>query len=203
MKKSGASQGQSTSKLISKRVAELGDWRGATLSRMRKLINEADPDVVEEWKWMGQPSRSSFAKRSPISVASYAGRSQVLSSAYDGRHAPTVGSTHTPGHVLSATMICHANGSTVPGDPPLHHQCLRKLQRPFADLKVTVAMFSAGDDLGASVTKWTAGDVGTRDARGCIRGRWTGPLHARVGHEPVCPVVAQRRLTTSSIGHDT
>src|SRR3979409_909952 len=55
MKKSGASQGQSASELISKRIAELGDWRGGTLSRMRKLIKEADPDVVEEWKWMGTP----------------------------------------------------------------------------------------------------------------------------------------------------
>src|SRR4249919_51705 len=52
MKKSGASQGQSASKLISKRIAELGGWRGETLSRMRKLIKQADPDVVEEWKWM-------------------------------------------------------------------------------------------------------------------------------------------------------
>src|SRR5213082_2033623 len=51
MKKSGASQGQSASELISKRIAELGDWRGETLSRMRKLIKEADPEVVEEWKW--------------------------------------------------------------------------------------------------------------------------------------------------------
>jgi hypothetical protein len=55
MKKSGASQGQSASELISQRIAELGDWRGETLARMRKLIKEADPDVVEEWKWMGTP----------------------------------------------------------------------------------------------------------------------------------------------------
>jgi hypothetical protein len=57
MKKSGASasQGQSASELISKRIAELGDWRGETLARMRKLIKEAVPDVVEEWKWMGTP----------------------------------------------------------------------------------------------------------------------------------------------------
>src|ERR1035438_3344971 len=55
MKKSGASHGQSASELISKRIAELGDWRGETLSRMRKLIKEADPDVVEEWKWRGTP----------------------------------------------------------------------------------------------------------------------------------------------------
>src|SRR5438874_6813617 len=55
MKKSGASQGQAASELISNRIAELGDWRGKTLSRMRQLIKEADPDVVEEWKWMGTP----------------------------------------------------------------------------------------------------------------------------------------------------
>jgi hypothetical protein len=56
MKKSGASQGQSASDLISQRIAELGDWRGETLSRMRELIKEADPDAVEEWKWMGTPT---------------------------------------------------------------------------------------------------------------------------------------------------
>ena len=55
MKKSGASQSQPASELISDKIAELGDWRGKTLSRMRKLIKEADPDVVEEWKWMGTP----------------------------------------------------------------------------------------------------------------------------------------------------
>jgi hypothetical protein len=52
MKKSGASQDQPASDLISKRIAELGDWRGNTLSRMRTLIKKADPDVVEEWKWV-------------------------------------------------------------------------------------------------------------------------------------------------------
>jgi hypothetical protein len=55
MNRSGAGQGQSASELISKRIAELGDWRGETLGRMRQLIKEADPDVVEEWKWMGTP----------------------------------------------------------------------------------------------------------------------------------------------------
>ena len=55
MKKSGASQSQSASELISKRIAELGDWRGATLGRMRELIKEAVPGVTEEWKWMGTP----------------------------------------------------------------------------------------------------------------------------------------------------
>ncbi len=55
MKKSVASERQPASALISKRIAELGDWRGKTLSRMRTLIKGADPDVVEEWKWMGTP----------------------------------------------------------------------------------------------------------------------------------------------------
>jgi hypothetical protein len=55
MKKSGASQGQPASALISERIASLGDWRGKTLGRMRKLIQQADPEVVEEWKWMGTP----------------------------------------------------------------------------------------------------------------------------------------------------
>jgi len=55
MKKSGSTEGLSASELIDKRIAELGDWRGETLSRMRKLIQAADPDVVEEWKWRGTP----------------------------------------------------------------------------------------------------------------------------------------------------
>ena len=55
MKKSGGSEGQSASELISKKIADLGDWRGKTLARMRKLVKEADPEVVEEWKWMGTP----------------------------------------------------------------------------------------------------------------------------------------------------
>ena len=50
MKNPGAREG-SASERISKRIAELGDWRGETLGRMRKLIKEADPHVVEEWKW--------------------------------------------------------------------------------------------------------------------------------------------------------
>ena len=52
MKKPGENQGPSASELISNRIADLGDWRGKTLGRMRKLIKEAAPDVVEEWKWM-------------------------------------------------------------------------------------------------------------------------------------------------------
>ena len=55
MEKTDASQDQSASELISQKIAELGDWRGETLKRMRALIKEADPDVVEELKWMGVP----------------------------------------------------------------------------------------------------------------------------------------------------
>jgi hypothetical protein len=59
MKTSGAISGQPASQLISKRIAELGDWRGETLARMRKLIQQAVPGVVEEWKWRGVPVWSS------------------------------------------------------------------------------------------------------------------------------------------------
>jgi hypothetical protein len=55
MKKSATAGSESASALIDNRIAELGDWRGETLSRMRQLIRETDPDVVEEWKWMGTP----------------------------------------------------------------------------------------------------------------------------------------------------
>ena len=57
MKKSSddADPSPSASELISNKIAELGDWRGETLARIRKLIKEADPEVIEEWKWMGTP----------------------------------------------------------------------------------------------------------------------------------------------------
>jgi len=55
MNKVAASQGQRASELISGRIAALGDWRGATLAAIRRLIHEADPEVTEEWKWMGTP----------------------------------------------------------------------------------------------------------------------------------------------------
>ena len=55
MNKSDPSEGQPASELISKKIADLGDWRGKTLARMRKLIQEADPNVLEEVKWMGTP----------------------------------------------------------------------------------------------------------------------------------------------------
>src|SRR6188474_3046948 len=51
MKKRGAKTGGYPSKLIDARIRELGDWRGKTLRRLRALIKEADPEVVEEWKW--------------------------------------------------------------------------------------------------------------------------------------------------------
>src|SRR5919201_3499436 len=51
MTKSGSTESQSASELIEERIAGLGDWRAETLSRMRELIKDADPDVVEEWKW--------------------------------------------------------------------------------------------------------------------------------------------------------
>jgi hypothetical protein len=58
MKKSGSKEGaggDSPSQLIDARIAELGDWRGETLAKVRALIHEADPEVVEEWKWRGVP----------------------------------------------------------------------------------------------------------------------------------------------------
>jgi len=51
VKRSSESDGRPAKELISERIEELGDWRGETLGRMRKLIREADPEVVEEWKW--------------------------------------------------------------------------------------------------------------------------------------------------------
>jgi hypothetical protein len=54
-RESEATMGESPSQLIDARIAELGDWRGATLSRVRALIQQAEPDVVEEWKWRGVP----------------------------------------------------------------------------------------------------------------------------------------------------
>ena len=55
MKDSGVGKGESPSRLIDARIAELGDWRGTTLSRVRALVKQAVPDVVEEWKWRGVP----------------------------------------------------------------------------------------------------------------------------------------------------
>ena len=55
MTKSGSQESKSPSQLIDARIKELGDWRGKMLSRLRTLVKEADPEVVEEWKWRGVP----------------------------------------------------------------------------------------------------------------------------------------------------
>jgi hypothetical protein len=55
MKKSGSEKSESPSQLIDARIEELGDWRGETLSRIRSVVKEADPEVVEDWKWRGVP----------------------------------------------------------------------------------------------------------------------------------------------------
>src|SRR6266513_4165061 len=55
MKKSATTKGESPSRLIDARIKELDDWRGKTLSHVRALIKQADPEVVEEWKWRGVP----------------------------------------------------------------------------------------------------------------------------------------------------
>ncbi|QUD87057.1 DUF1801 domain-containing protein [Phenylobacterium montanum] len=55
MSKAAASEAESPSRLIDARIAELGDWRGETLARVRALIKEAEPEVVETWKWRGVP----------------------------------------------------------------------------------------------------------------------------------------------------
>ena|SRR2546421_9458597 len=63
MKKSGSQKSKSPSQLIDARIKELGDWRGKVLSRLRTLVKETDPEVVEEWKWRGVPVWShDFAK---------------------------------------------------------------------------------------------------------------------------------------------
>jgi len=56
MTASGSQKSTSPSQMIDARIKELGDWRGETLARLRALIKEADPDVVEEWKWRGVPT---------------------------------------------------------------------------------------------------------------------------------------------------
>lgn len=55
MNQSNSTEGPSASQLIDTKIATLADWRGASLLRMRQLIQEADPEVIEEWKWMGTP----------------------------------------------------------------------------------------------------------------------------------------------------
>jgi hypothetical protein len=97
MKTLGASQQRSASELISERIAELGDWRGKTLSRMRALTKKADPEVVEEWKWMGTPvwshdgiictgeSYKNVVKLSFAKGASLKDPARLFNSSIDGR----------------------------------------------------------------------------------------------------------------------
>jgi hypothetical protein len=66
--KSGEKGGESASQLIDARIAELGDWRGETLTRIRKLIKEADPGVVEEWKWRGVPVWYHAGRSAPVKL---------------------------------------------------------------------------------------------------------------------------------------
>ena len=95
--KSGSTDRQSAAELIDTRIAELGDWRGETLRRIRKLIKEADPDVVEEWKWMGTPvwshdgiictgeSYKSVVKLTFAKGATLADPTQLFNSSLDGK----------------------------------------------------------------------------------------------------------------------
>ena len=94
--KSGSTDGQSAAALIDTRIAELGDWRGETLLRIRQLIKEADPDVVEEWKWRGTPvwshegiictgeSYKSVVKLTFAKGATLADPTQLFNSSLDG-----------------------------------------------------------------------------------------------------------------------
>ena len=94
--KSGSTDGQSAAALIDTRIAELGDWRGETLRRIRQLIKEADPDVVEEWKWRGTPvwshdgiictgeSYKSVVKLTFAKGATLADPTQLFNSSLDG-----------------------------------------------------------------------------------------------------------------------
>jgi hypothetical protein len=96
MKESGSSEGQPASALIDEKITGLGDWRGETLSRMRKLIKDADPDVVEEWKWRGTPvwshdgiictgeSYKSIVKLTFAKGASLADPARLFNSSLDG-----------------------------------------------------------------------------------------------------------------------
>jgi hypothetical protein len=136
MKKSVASTGRPASELISKRIAELGDWRGETLGRMRKLIKEADPEVVEEWKWMGTPvwshdgiictgeSYKSVVKLTFAKGASLKDPARLFNSSLDGnvRRAIDIREGEEVGESAFKTLIRQAvafNGSGKPKSPKL------------------------------------------------------------------------------------
>ena len=96
MKKGGSQTTKSPSQLIDARIRELGDWRGTMLSRLRSLVKEADPEVVEEWKWRGVPVWShdglictgetykSVVKMTFAKGASLADPSRLFNSSLDG-----------------------------------------------------------------------------------------------------------------------
>jgi hypothetical protein len=96
MKKSEISQSKSPSQLITERIAELGDWRGETLAHVRKLIREADPKIIEEWKWRGVPvwsdggivctgeSYKAIVKLTFAKGASIKGPKRIFNSSLDG-----------------------------------------------------------------------------------------------------------------------
>ncbi len=97
MKSQEKAPGKTPSELISERIAELADWRGDALARMRALIKEADPDVVEEWKWMGTPtwyhdgglctgeSYKSIVKLTFFKGASLRDPAKIFNSSLDGK----------------------------------------------------------------------------------------------------------------------
>jgi hypothetical protein len=96
MKKNDPQKSESPSRLIDARIKELGDWRGKTLSKVRTLIKQADPDVVEEWKWRGTPcwyhdglictgeTYKSVVKMTFAKGASLEDRSGMFNSSLDG-----------------------------------------------------------------------------------------------------------------------
>lgn len=97
MKPSSTAERAPASTLIDQRIAELGDWRGAALARMRRLIREAAPDVIEEWKWMGTPvwslrgilctgeSYTSVVKLTFIKGAALPDPAQLFNASLDGK----------------------------------------------------------------------------------------------------------------------
>jgi hypothetical protein len=96
MTNANAAESKPASELIDERIASLGDWRGTALSRMRELIKEADPGVVEEWKWMGTPvwshdgiictgeSYKSIVKLTFLKGASLTDPAKLFNSSLDG-----------------------------------------------------------------------------------------------------------------------
>jgi hypothetical protein len=131
LKKLSNTLAQPASELISKRIAELGDWRGQTLRRMRKLIREADPEVVEEWKWMGTPvwshagiictgeSYQSVVKLTFAKGASLKDPARLFNSSLDGnvRRAIDIREGATVDGPAFKALICQAVAFNMSGKP--------------------------------------------------------------------------------------